>query len=298
MKNYVLKSKFFLSFIVLVSISTQQLHAFDAVPFEENARWRTCFTPTPKGKKKCTDMLVDIIDGSTSNIYMQAYSFTSQPIADALERAAERGVEVSVIFDHGQGQSQYSQRLPLAGTKVNVYVDKPSRLAHNKVVIVDEKITVTGSFNYSKSAQYGNTENLLAIEDPSLAQNYYKNWLRRLEKVKRQKATRTGGYVTETPHSKKEASRKIADIQSPSFVSGAKRSASSISEVQSDTEPKRHDQRPRMPLTPVAVNKFSSPDSPAVPRFPIEELEKESQKSKALQAAEAAVAAAEEASGI
>lgn len=258
-----MKSKFFLTLSVLFAITTHTLHAFDSVPFEEGSRWRTCFTPNEKGQQKCSDMIVDIIDTATESIRMQAYSFTAQPIADALTRAAERGVDVKVIFDKGQGASQYSQKLPLADTKVKVYVDRPSRLAHNKVIVVDKNITITGSFNYSKSAQVGNTENLIAIQDPKLAETYYKNWLRRYTKVTRQKTTRNGGYTVATPNGKK-AAQEIALIKSPDYTSSRKRKTilpatdpveseeSTTSESWGDPSPKHADKKDRqvVSLTP------------------------------------------------
>lgn len=328
MKAFIMSRKFFLTLFTLLILFSQQNQVFAelaAVPFSEDAKWRTCFTPTIKGKQRCTDMLVDIIDDASESIYMQAYSFTSQPIADALERAAERDVKVNVIFDRGQGQSQYSQRLPLAkNTKVNVYVDKPTKLAHNKVVIVDAQITVTGSFNYSKSAQNGNTENLLAIQDKDLAKNYYRNWLRRYMRVTRQKATRNGGYTVPTPNGKKAAS-KIAEIKSPDF-SRKRRAMEALEEKEDETtNPKGKENAKRLdtrssekrneqykptesgatkraqvtssPLTPTSANTESAPKrtpfSPVPFRF--DELLSSKNDETSMTAAQAALQAALEA---
>jgi phosphatidylserine/phosphatidylglycerophosphate/cardiolipin synthase-like enzyme len=49
-------------------------------------------------------------------------------------------------------------------------------IAHNKIIIVDEKIVLTGSFNFSKAAEERNAENLLIINNPEIAKLYIENW--------------------------------------------------------------------------------------------------------------------------
>jgi phosphatidylserine/phosphatidylglycerophosphate/cardiolipin synthase-like enzyme len=59
---------------------------------------------------------------------------------------------------------------------IPVLVDRPPGLMHNKVMIIDGEAVVTGSFNYTYSAEHRNVENLLVIHDPALAAQYTQHW--------------------------------------------------------------------------------------------------------------------------
>ncbi|MBX9786567.1 MAG: hypothetical protein K2Y08_04445 [Alphaproteobacteria bacterium] len=50
---------------------------------------------------------------------------------------------------------------------------------------IDNRWVFTGSFNFTRAANSKNTENLLLIDDPSLAQIYKKNWENRVERAKK-----------------------------------------------------------------------------------------------------------------
>lgn len=49
-------------------------------------------------------------------------------------------------------------------------------IAHNKVMIIDDRIVITGSFNFTKAAEEKNAENLLIIDSPALAAKYVANF--------------------------------------------------------------------------------------------------------------------------
>ena len=58
-------------------------------------------------------------------------------------------------------------------------IDYIPTIAHNKVIIIDNKTVITGSFNFTRSAQKYNAENVLIIHDPKLAEKYTANWYKR-----------------------------------------------------------------------------------------------------------------------
>jgi len=120
--------------------------------------------------------IVDALDGAAESIFVQAYSFTSEPIAAALARAKRRGVDVQVLLDKGQREHKQTKAPALRRAGIPVWIDDKHAIAHNKVMIVDRKIVVTGSFNFTTSAEDRNAENLLIIEDPKLAARYLANW--------------------------------------------------------------------------------------------------------------------------
>ena len=131
-----------------------------------------CFTPGGN----CTDLIVDTLGEAKSSILVQAYSFTSAPIAKALLDAHKRGVPVRVILDKSQRNEKYSSADFLANQGVPTMIDANHAISHNKVIIIDGETVISGSFNFTKAAQEKNAENVLIIRDKALAVQYTQNW--------------------------------------------------------------------------------------------------------------------------
>jgi phosphatidylserine/phosphatidylglycerophosphate/cardiolipin synthase-like enzyme len=131
-----------------------------------------CFTPG----RNCTELTVNAIGEAKTSILVQAYSFTSAPIAKALLDAHKRGVQVQVILDKSQRTEKYSSADFLANQGVSTTIDAAHAIAHNKIIIIDGETVLTGSFNFTKAAQEKNAENVLIIRDKALAAQYTQNW--------------------------------------------------------------------------------------------------------------------------
>ena len=129
---------------------------------------------SPKGG--ATDAVVNALDHATNAVLVQAYSFTSAPIAQALVNAHRRGVNVQVILDHSQRTEKYSEADFLKNSGIPPLIDAQHAIAHNKIIIIDAYLVLTGSFNFTRAAEEHNAENLLVINDPILAQQYISNW--------------------------------------------------------------------------------------------------------------------------
>ncbi len=132
--------------------------------------------------------VVDIIEGARKQVLVQAYLLTSKRIATTLVAAHRRGIDVRVLVDAGQLEkvaSPVANALSAAG--IPVWTETKYQNAHNKIIVVDagapSAIVVTGSFNYTWTAQHKNAENILiARNNPTLAARYAENWQRhRLE---------------------------------------------------------------------------------------------------------------------
>jgi phosphatidylserine/phosphatidylglycerophosphate/cardiolipin synthase-like enzyme len=129
---------------------------------------------SPKGG--CTDAIVEEINAAKKTILVQAYSFTSKEIAEALVAAHNRGVKVSAILDSDQETDSYSRADFLLHSGVPTLSDDEHSIAHNKVMVIDDATVITGSFNFTKQAEISNAENLLIIRSPELAKAYADNW--------------------------------------------------------------------------------------------------------------------------
>jgi phospholipase D len=146
----------------------------------EKAPINVCFSP----EGQCTNGIVSAIEDAKTSIYVMAYAFTSLEIAQALVDAYERGIDVKVLIDKSQIRNKHSHLQLLAQKRIPVFIDSATGIAHNKTMILDDCFVLTGSFNWSKAANSKNAENILLIDDPSLAQIYKENWVRRAEAAK------------------------------------------------------------------------------------------------------------------
>lgn len=135
-----------------------------------------CFTP-PSG---CSEKIIEEINKSKTTIYVQAYGFTSRTIADSLIKAHLRGVKVQVILDRSNmSKKGYSKLMDLKEAGIDISLDIVPGIAHNKVMIIDEKKVITGSFNFTEAADKRNSENVIIIEDKETVKQYLNNWYNR-----------------------------------------------------------------------------------------------------------------------
>jgi phosphatidylserine/phosphatidylglycerophosphate/cardiolipin synthase-like enzyme len=129
----------------------------------------------------CTDAILSEINQAKSEILLQAYSFTSQPIAQGLIRAQKRGVKISAVLDKSNRSQKYSSATFLKNMGIPVFIDDKHAIAHNKIMIIDNRVVITGSFNFTSAAENKNAENLLIIDDvPDLTRAYQENFQQHL----------------------------------------------------------------------------------------------------------------------
>lgn len=136
------------------------------------AGWEVYFSP----RGGCTEAVVEALGKAKSSVLVQAYSFTSAPIAEALVAAHRRGVNVQVILDKSQRTEKYSSATFIYNNGIPCLIDDQHAIAHNKVMVIDGRTVLTGSFNFTKAAEEENAENLLVIQDEDLAARYGRNW--------------------------------------------------------------------------------------------------------------------------
>lgn len=124
--------------------------------------------------------IVECLDAARKEIKIAVYTFTNRELAMAVIRAHERGVKVAVILD-GNDESDYSKGFHLQRQGVTVRYSRglpiPKRkyrfgLMHNKFAVIDDRTVITGSFNWTASAECWNRENVLIVDDVGLAYRY------------------------------------------------------------------------------------------------------------------------------
>jgi phosphatidylserine/phosphatidylglycerophosphate/cardiolipin synthase-like enzyme len=139
---------------------------------DANSKAQVYFSPNGG----CTKAIIKEIEDAESEILIQAYSFTSKPIAQALVKAHKKGIHVEIILDKSNTSSEFSALDFTAHAGIPAYIDAEHASAHNQIIIIDRETVITGSFNFTKAAEEKNAENLLIIKSRELAKLYLNNW--------------------------------------------------------------------------------------------------------------------------
>ena len=136
----------------------------------------TCFYP----EEDCTAFAVDAIDRAERQILMNAYALTAgSGIVEALIRAKQRNVDVELIADKTSPCGRGNGIEPLARAGVPIWIDRGVRIAHAKAMVIDRKVVLTGSMNFTNGAAQ-NSENLTLISSEPVVASFARHWQERL----------------------------------------------------------------------------------------------------------------------
>ena len=160
-----------------------------AAPIRAEMMVQACFSPAGK----CSALIVRELQQAKKEILVAVYAFTSDDLAAALVQANKRGLSVRVVIDRdfdagnqrSKGKFLEGQKVPLrrvaaprSGTG-----DKETGLMHQKFAVLDRSAVLTGSYNWTHSADRLNDENLLFFRDAApLAQEYRRVFLQLWER--------------------------------------------------------------------------------------------------------------------
>jgi phosphatidylserine/phosphatidylglycerophosphate/cardiolipin synthase-like enzyme len=118
------------------------------------------------------DIIVKRIQKAKKSIYFMAFSFTSDPIGEAMIERFKKGVKVQGLFEKNGSNTKESEYKKFLVEGIPVKTDINPHNMHHKVIIIDDEVVITGSYNFSKNASKHNDENILLIEDPEIAKKY------------------------------------------------------------------------------------------------------------------------------
>lgn len=130
-------------------------------------------------------LVLKTIDTAQQEIQLMGYSFSSPEVVRSLIAAKRRGVDVRVVLDQkaNTGKSNNASRTAmnlLAGAGIPVRTTSAWKILHDKVIVTDGRNTQVGSFNFSRTADRSNSENVLVVwDDPVVAQKYLNHWTSR-----------------------------------------------------------------------------------------------------------------------
>ncbi len=159
----------FVSVIAVLALAflffpVSQLMADDASPDEVIVR----FSPADE----CGKMILDEINRAEKSIELAMYYFTSRTLSRALISAVKRGVKVRAFLDGESAREYYSKATFLKKNGALVKLENGKGLMHNKFCIIDDTLVITGSYNWTTSADLRNDENVIFITSIDAVKTY------------------------------------------------------------------------------------------------------------------------------
>jgi phosphatidylserine/phosphatidylglycerophosphate/cardiolipin synthase-like enzyme len=121
----------------------------------------------------CTRAVTAEIAAGQHSIQLQGFTFSSPEIASALMDAHRRGVDVKLLLDAGAAGDFRAQAQALVRAGIPVFVDGKHAAAHSKVILIDTRTLITGSFDFTSAAENDNVENVLILHDQARLQSAY-----------------------------------------------------------------------------------------------------------------------------
>ena len=121
---------------------------------------------SPKGG--CTQAIVDQLSQARRSVDIAIYSLSSEDIAREIVRLKNKKVNIRILSDRAQSAQKASKTKDLKAQGVDVRLYTGGGLMHNKFAVIDRKVLITGSFNWTQNAEEDNAENLLILEDQKI----------------------------------------------------------------------------------------------------------------------------------
>ena len=164
----------FCLFVALIfSFVSFRLSVASDSPPSRSAQFHACFSPD----RECAPLILNEIVQAKKEILIMAYAFGSTAMAKALIHAHQTGVRVELLIDKSGREEGYTPAVMMANAGIPVWLDAAHGTMNNRVMIIDNRTVITGSYNFNNASETQNAENLLIIQSPELAGHYRSNWL-------------------------------------------------------------------------------------------------------------------------
>jgi phosphatidylserine/phosphatidylglycerophosphate/cardiolipin synthase-like enzyme len=112
------------------------------------------------------------LQNAKHTVRFMAFSYTAADIVDAMIARSRAGVAVSGVVEAQNATGSRAAYGPLRDAGLDVLLDGNCYILHHKVIVIDERTVITGSYNFTASAERDNDENLVIVDDPDLARAF------------------------------------------------------------------------------------------------------------------------------
>ena len=122
--------------------------------------------------------IIPLIKEAKEYIYIPVFVITHKSMITELIEAQKRGVDVRIITDATGANNKYSPIKMIRANKIKVKTENRAGKMHMKSILIDDRYTITGSMNFSKSGESYNDENVIIIENAKLTKAYRTHFLK------------------------------------------------------------------------------------------------------------------------
>ena len=116
--------------------------------------------------------MIPVVSSAQSSIRFLAFSFTDFDLAKAMIDRAAAGVDTAGIYEKVGSETEGSEMKTFYCAQVPIRQDGNPKFLHDKIIIIDNHIVISGSFNFSSNATQNNDENVIIIDSPEIASLY------------------------------------------------------------------------------------------------------------------------------
>ncbi|MFO1054311.1 MAG: phospholipase D-like domain-containing protein [Planctomycetota bacterium] len=120
----------------------------------------------------CHQRIVQAIDGARVSVDVCVFTITDDRIAEALLAARRREVQLRIVTDDEKSTDPGSDMDRLAHAGIPVRTDRSPAHMHHKFALFDDRLLLTGSYNWTRSAGRDNRENFVVSDDPRLIRRF------------------------------------------------------------------------------------------------------------------------------
>jgi phosphatidylserine/phosphatidylglycerophosphate/cardiolipin synthase-like enzyme len=131
--------------------------------------------------------LIPLLQAAKQSVHFMAFAFTSRDIGNTLSDLKQQGIEIKGVVDSSQSGASAAQYDDLKNKGIDVLLDGNLQKLHHKVMIIDHRYVVTGSYNFSQNAETRNDENSVIIDNTTLASRYEQEFTRVYQKASSKK---------------------------------------------------------------------------------------------------------------
>jgi mitochondrial cardiolipin hydrolase len=122
--------------------------------------------------ESCRRKLLDLCTGARSSLDISVFTISDDRLAQAIVKAHQRGVIVRIVTDNDKALDEGSDIDYLIAKGIDIRMDSTPNHMHHKFAIIDQRVLVNGSFNWTRSATDYNQENILVTDEPGLVAAY------------------------------------------------------------------------------------------------------------------------------
>jgi len=116
--------------------------------------------------------IANLLREAHSSVDLCVFTITDHELAKQIINCHQRGLNVRIITDDKKTKDRGSEIIDMERAGIKIKIDHSHYHMHNKFGIIDNRVAITGSFNWTYTATKHNQENLLATSKFEIVKQY------------------------------------------------------------------------------------------------------------------------------